>query len=96
MVDTLVKKCVKALKQTGMSQLVIAGGVSANLHLRDTLEKELAKINSTVHYAPLELCTDNGAMIAYAGYQRLQAGQADDLAVSCVPRWNISELPALT
>lgn len=95
-VDTLVKKCVKALKQTGMSQLVIAGGVSANLHLRDTLEKELAKINSTVHYAPLELCTDNGAMIAYAGYQRLQAGQADDLAVSCVPRWNISELPALT
>ena len=95
-VDTLVKKCVKALKQTGMKQLVIAGGVSANLHLRQTLEQELAKIQATVHYAPLELCTDNGAMIAYAGYQRLQAGQGDDLAVSCVPRWNISDLPALT
>lgn len=94
-VDTLVKKCVKALKQTGMKQLVIAGGVSANLHLRQTLEQELAKINATVHYAPLELCTDNGAMIAYAGYERLQAGQADDLAVSCVPRWTISDLPAL-
>ncbi|WP_019672601.1 tRNA (adenosine(37)-N6)-threonylcarbamoyltransferase complex transferase subunit TsaD [Psychrobacter lutiphocae] len=94
-VDTLVKKCVKALKQTGMSQLVIAGGVSANLHLRESLEVELAKINATVHYAPLELCTDNGAMIAYAGYQRLKAGQADDLAVSCVPRWSLSELPAL-
>ena len=95
-VDTLVKKCVKALKQTGMSQLVIAGGVSANLHLRQSLETELAKINATVHYAPLELCTDNGAMIAFAGYQRLQAGQADDLSVSCVPRWNISDLPALS
>lgn len=94
-VDTLVKKCVKALKQTGMKQLVIAGGVSANLHLRQTLEQELAKIDATVHYAPLELCTDNGAMIAYAGYERLQAGQADDLAVSCVPRWTISDLPAL-
>ena len=95
-VDTLVKKCVKALKQTGMKQLVIAGGVSANLHLRQTLEQELAKIQATVHYAPLELCTDNGAMIAYAGYQRLQAGQRDGLAVSCVPRWTISDLPALT
>lgn len=95
-VDTLVKKCVKSLKQTGMKQLVIAGGVSANLHLRQTLEQELAKIQATVHYAPLELCTDNGAMIAYAGYQRLQAGQSDGLAVSCVPRWTISDLAALT
>lgn len=94
-VDTLVKKCVKALKQADMSRLVIAGGVSANSHLRTTLETELAKINATVHYAPPALCTDNGAMIAYAGYQRLQAGQADDLAVSCVPRWPMTELPAL-
>ena len=94
-VDTLVKKCVKALKQVEMSRLVIAGGVSANSHLRETLERELAKINATVHYAPPALCTDNGAMIAYAGYERLQAGQADDLAVSCVPRWPMTELPAL-
>ena len=94
-VDTLVKKCVKALKQVEMSRLVIAGGVSANSHLRETLEAELAKINATVHYAPPELCTDNGAMIAYAGYERLQAGQSDDLAVSCVPRWPMTELPAV-
>ncbi|WP_201615462.1 tRNA (adenosine(37)-N6)-threonylcarbamoyltransferase complex transferase subunit TsaD [Psychrobacter urativorans] len=95
MVDTLVKKCVKALKQVGMSRLVIAGGVSANSHLREMLETELTKINATVHYAPPALCTDNGAMIAYAGFQRLQAGQSDDLAVSCVPRWPMTELPAL-
>lgn len=94
-VDTLVKKCVKALKQVEMSRLVIAGGVSANSHLRETLEAELAKINATVHYAPPALCTDNGAMIAYAGYERLQAGQSDDLAVSCVPRWPMTELPAV-
>lgn len=95
MVDTLVKKSVKALKQADMSRLVIAGGVSANTHLRETLEAELAKINATVHYAPPELCTDNGAMIAYAGFERLQAGQSDDLAVSCVPRWPMTELPAV-
>ena len=95
MVDTLVKKCVKALKQAGMSRLVIAGGVSANTHLRETLETELTKINATVHYAPPALCTDNGAMIAYAGFERLNAGQTDDLAVSCIPRWPLTELPAL-
>ncbi|MBH0005252.1 tRNA (adenosine(37)-N6)-threonylcarbamoyltransferase complex transferase subunit TsaD [Psychrobacter sp. SWN149] len=94
-VDTLVKKCVKALKQAEMSRLVIAGGVSANTHLRETLERELAKINATVHYAPPALCTDNGAMIAYAGFERLQAGQSDDLAVSCIPRWPMTELPAV-
>jgi len=95
MVDTLVKKCVKALKQANMTRLVIAGGVSANTHLRETLETELTKINATVHYAPPALCTDNGAMIAYAGFERLQAGQTDDLAVSCIPRWPLTELPAL-
>ena len=95
MVDTLVKKCVKALKQANMTRLVIAGGVSANTHLRETLETELTKINATVHYAPPALCTDNGAMIAYAGFERLNAGQTDDLAVSCMPRWPLTELPAL-
>lgn len=95
MVDTLVKKCVKALKQVNMTRLVIAGGVSANQHLRATLETELAKMGATVHYAPPALCTDNGAMIAYAGYERLQAGQCDDLAVSCIPRWPMTELPAV-
>ena len=95
-VDTLVKKCVKALQHTGMNRLVIAGGVSANQRLREQLTTQLAKINASVHYAPPELCTDNGAMIAYAGWQRLQAGQHDDLAVSCLPRWDITSLPNVT
>lgn len=94
-VDTLVKKCVKALKQVNMKRLVIAGGVSANTELRRSLEAALAKIGAQVFYAPPELCTDNGAMIAFAGFQRLNAGQTDDLAVTCVPRWSMSELPAI-
>lgn len=92
-VDTLVKKCVKALQQVKMNRLVIAGGVSANLHLREQLALALEKINASVHYAPPALCTDNGAMIAFAGYQRLQAGQTEGLSVSCVPRWDMTELP---
>ena len=95
MVDTLVKKCVKALQQTGMRRLVIAGGVSANQQLRESLAEALAKINATVHYAPPALCTDNGAMIAFAGWQRLNAGQHDELAVSCLPRWDMTTLPAV-
>ncbi|ELA08168.1 UGMP family protein [Moraxella macacae 0408225] len=91
-VDTLAKKCVKALQHTGFSRLVIAGGVSANLELRQILAKQLAKIGATVHYAPPALCTDNGAMIAFAGWWRLRAGQCDDLAVSCLPRWSMSDL----
>ncbi|MDO4441568.1 MAG: tRNA (adenosine(37)-N6)-threonylcarbamoyltransferase complex transferase subunit TsaD [Moraxella sp.] len=92
MVDTLVKKCTKALKQTGLKHLVIAGGVSANSELRASLEAELAKLNATVYYAPKELCTDNGAMIAYAGFCRMQMGQMDDLSVACVPRWSMETL----
>lgn len=95
MVDTLVKKCVKALHHTGMRRLVIAGGVSANQQLRESLAEALAKINATVHYAPPALCTDNGAMIAFAGWQRLNAGQHDELAVSCLPRWDMTTLPAV-
>lgn len=91
-VDTLVKKCVRALKQTGLKRLVIAGGVSANTELRESLGRELAKLNAKVHYAPKELCTDNGAMIAYAGFCRLQVGQSDDLSVTCVPRWDMQIL----
>lgn len=95
MVDTLTKKCLKALEQTGMKRLVIAGGVSANQQLRKQLEQQLAKIGATVYYAPPALCTDNGAMIAFAGWQRLNAGFSDDLAVNCLPRWDITTLPAV-
>ncbi|MNP34818.1 tRNA N6-adenosine threonylcarbamoyltransferase [compost metagenome] len=91
-VDTLVKKSVKALKQTGLKRLVIAGGVSANLRLREQLETSLGKIKAQVYYAEPALCTDNGAMIAFAGYQRLKAGQHDGLAVTTTPRWPMTEL----
>ena len=91
-VETLVKKSVKALKQTGLNRLVIAGGVSANVRLRDGLETSLAKIKAQVFYAEPALCTDNGAMIAFAGYQRLKAGQQDDLVVTTTPRWPMTEL----
>lgn len=94
-VDTLAIKCRRALKEAGMTTLVIAGGVSANKRLRDKLEKDLKKINSRVFYARNEFCTDNGAMIAYAGCQRLLAGQTEELAVRVKPRWPLAELPAV-
>lgn len=91
-VDTLVKKSVKAMKQTGLKRLVIAGGVSANLRLREQLEISLKKIKAQVYYAEPALCTDNGAMIAFAGYERLKAGQHDGLEVTTTPRWPMTEL----
>ena len=94
-VDTLVKKSIKALKHTGLKQLVIAGGVSVNLRLREKLENSLSGMGAKVYYAEPALCTDNGAMIAFAGYQRLKAGQQDDLAVTTTPRWPMTELTAL-
>jgi N6-L-threonylcarbamoyladenine synthase len=94
-VDTLVIKCRRALEHTGKKTLVIAGGVSANVRLREKLEVALAKIGSKVFYARHEFCTDNGAMIAFAGAQRLAAGQVDSLVVNVHPRWNMELLPAL-
>lgn len=94
-VDTLVIKCRRAVEQTGLKTLVIAGGVSANLALRQRLETALAKRDAKVFYARNEFCTDNGAMIAYAGCQRLLAGQRDDLAVRAVPRWPLDTLSGL-
>lgn len=94
-VDTLVIKCRRALQQTGFKTLVIAGGVSANTRLRERLEAALAKIGSKVFYARHEFCTDNGAMIAYAGCQRLLAGQTEELGVSVTPRWPLDTLEPL-
>lgn len=94
-VDTLVIKCRRALQQTAKKTLVIAGGVSANTRLRQQLEKALAKIGAKVFYARHEFCTDNGAMIAFAGAQRLLAGQTEDLAVDVHPRWALETLPPL-
>lgn len=92
-VDTLTIKCRRALEQTGCKRLVIAGGVSANKRLRAGLEKMTAKLYGSVFYARPEFCTDNGAMIAYAGAQRLQSGQRDGERIVSVPRWPMNTLP---
>jgi N6-L-threonylcarbamoyladenine synthase len=94
-VDTLVIKCRRGVEQSGLTTLVIAGGVSANRLLRQRLEVAMAKVNARVFYARNEFCTDNGAMIAYAGCQRLLAGQHDDLGVRAVPRWPLDTLEAV-
>ncbi len=88
-VDTLTIKCKRALKHTKVKHLVIAGGVSANTRLREKLSSSLS---AEVIYAPLELCTDNGAMIAYAGALRLQAGQRGDLGITTKARWPMDQL----
>lgn len=94
-VDTLVIKCKRALKQESLKRLVIAGGVSANHALRERLETQLGKIGAKVFYARQQFCTDNGAMIAYAGTQRLMAGERSPLAITAQPRWPMETLPAL-
>jgi N6-L-threonylcarbamoyladenine synthase len=91
-VDTLVIKCLRAAKVSGLKTLVIAGGVSANLRLRYKLEVALEKEGVEVFYARHEFCTDNGAMIAYAGCQRLMAGECNDLTINAIPRWPLDKL----
>lgn len=94
-IDTLAIKCKRALKQTGLKSVVIAGGVSANKQLRLQLEAMMAKLQGRVYYPRTEFCTDNGAMIAYAGMQRLKAQQFEPLSVQAKPRWPIDTLAPL-
>lgn len=94
-VETLAIKCRRALQETGLSRLIIAGGVSANQHLRHRLEQMVKKERAEVYYARPEFCTDNGAMIAFAGCQRLLAGQQEQLVFSARPRWDMAKLDAL-
>lgn len=94
-VATLAIKCNRALQQTGLQTLIIAGGVSANLQLREVLQQTVAKNNAKLFYAQPRFCTDNGAMIAYAGCQRLLAGQHDDLEIRAQPRWSLETLSAI-
>jgi N6-L-threonylcarbamoyladenine synthase len=93
--DTLAIKCRRALADTGLKTLVIAGGVSANMRLRQVLEEVAAKVGGQLFYAQPRFCTDNGAMIAYAGCQRLMAGQHDSLVIKAQPRWPLDTLPPL-
>jgi len=96
-IDVLVKKSVKALKQTGLKTLVVAGGVGANQALREQLQADCRKIGARVHYPEPDLCTDNGAMIAMAAAMRIGAGvqlpQAD-YAFDVLPRWPLAQIPA--
>ncbi len=95
-VDTLVIKCRRAVEQTRVTHLVMAGGVSANRRLREKLETELQKKGVEVLYPRPEFCTDNGAMIAFAGWHRLQAGlHDDDAGFQVTPRWPMTELEPL-
>jgi N6-L-threonylcarbamoyladenine synthase len=91
-VDTLVAKCERALVQTSLSTLVVAGGVGATRQLREQLRALGARMNVRVLYPRPEFCTDNAAMIAYAGYRRLAAGQSDDLRIRATARWPLDAL----
>ncbi len=95
-VDVLCAKALRALKDSGVRQLVVAGGVGANRDLRAALSSEAARRGWRVFYPEPELCTDNGAMIAFAGALRLQGGErpASGVAVGVRPRWPLWELSA--
>ena len=94
-VEVLVSKSIAALKQTGHKTLVVAGGVGANTQLRQGLETACAQAGYSVHYPPLELCTDNGAMIAFAGAMRLRKNPQlakKDWGFDVRPRWPLDQL----
>ncbi|MCW9711070.1 tRNA (adenosine(37)-N6)-threonylcarbamoyltransferase complex transferase subunit TsaD [Avibacterium sp. 21-586] len=91
-VETLVIKCRRALKETGFKRLVIAGGVSANQQLRQALSELMAQLNGEVFYPQPQFCTDNGAMIAYTGFLRLKHGEHSPLEIEVKPRWAMTEL----
>ena len=94
-VDVLVKKSLRALEQTGMKRLVLAGGVGANRALRQQLAASLSTMGAVVHYPQAEWCTDNGAMIAMAAGMRIQSGieQARaSYAFDVLPRWPLAQI----
>ncbi|MEO0435745.1 MAG: tRNA (adenosine(37)-N6)-threonylcarbamoyltransferase complex transferase subunit TsaD [Pseudomonadota bacterium] len=91
-VATLVIKCRRALEQEKLSRIIMSGGVSANVNLRRQLAAAMNKIGAKAFYPAMEYCTDNGAMIAYAGAQRLLAGQKDDKELRVRARWPLTEL----
>lgn len=92
-VETLTFKCRRALQETGIRTLVVAGGVGANRRLRERLRALADAEGGRVYYPRPEFCTDNGAMVAYAGYRRLLAGQQEALLIRATARWSLEELP---
>jgi N6-L-threonylcarbamoyladenine synthase len=93
-VDVLCAKAIRALDRSGMSRLVVAGGVGANRTLRERLKREVARRGAQVYFPDLAFCTDNGAMIALAGAMRLAGVRSDDGAFTVRPRWELASLPA--
>ncbi len=93
-VEVLVSKSLAASRQRGAQRLVVAGGVGANQRLRQRLSAEAQALGIEVFYPRLEFCTDNGAMIAYAGAQRI-AHAAPDLGFAVRPRWDMADLAAV-
>ncbi|MFQ1023410.1 tRNA (adenosine(37)-N6)-threonylcarbamoyltransferase complex transferase subunit TsaD [Avibacterium paragallinarum] len=91
-VETLAIKCRRALKETGFKRLVIAGGVSANQQLRQSLSELMAQLGGEVFYPQPQFCTDNGAMIAYTGFLRLKQGESSPLEIEVKPRWAMTDL----
>ena len=94
-VDTLAIKCERALRAASARTLVVAAGVGANIRLRARLETMATKLGGRVCFPRTEFCTDNGAMIAYAGALRLAAGQRESEAIAVFPRWDMASLPAV-
>jgi N6-L-threonylcarbamoyladenine synthase len=94
-VDTLAIKCQRALEAAGSDTLVIAGGVGANKRLRARLQAMCEQRGGRACFPRPALCTDNGAMIAFAGALRLEAGQRSDAQVHVTPRWDMATLPAV-
>ncbi len=91
--DTLKIKCQRALQQTGRETLVIAGGVGANTSLREKISTMVEDLGASAYYPRPEFCTDNGAMIAYAGWYRLSTGSTEaSLAFNIQPRWSLEDL----
>jgi N6-L-threonylcarbamoyladenine synthase len=94
-VDTLAIKCERALDAAGTDVIVVAGGVGANKRLRAKLQQMAARRGGRACFPRPSLCTDNGAMIAFAGALRLEAGQHTPPQVQVTPRWDMATLPAV-
>ena len=91
-VETLCIKCARALEQSGLNTLIVAGGVGANQRLRKAMTSMAHKMGCEVHYPRIEFCTDNGAMVAYAGCQRLLAGESESLSFRTQARWPLESM----